>query len=655
MGQIFLSYAREDRGAAQTLARVVESAGHDVWWDRHIESGEEFADQIEAALDKAEVVLVAWSKESVKSRWVRDEAAAGGDSGRLVPVSIDGSLPPMGFRQFHTMDLAGWKGSKRDGRTSELLQSIDRRLNGKSGARTPQPKLSSTTSVAKPRRALLAVVTVAVLGVGTLLWFDNPFRRAAANPSIAIAPFTITSSDATMRDLASQSRDSVAHALSQSGVPVKLVDAAAMNSGKSTADYILSAELSAEPDKVMATVRMDDAAQHATVWTRQIEEDPKSAAELPDRIGAQVAGSLSWSGVMEFLRPGDINFTTKLMQIDIIRDPLENYQNAVRFASQWPESGWAQLGLAMYTAFALDGLPRDQRAPAVAAARQAADRAKSLIPHFGDVYIPGCVLYPPVQLAQCEDQLRAGIKADPDATFVNYFLSIQLNAVGRTEEAGNRADLSYHHDPYAPAKISQIVQILEAAGEIREADQIYANGVRWWPQWGFFHPRVTGILERGDFDALPRVEQEHGAGRYDSAHRDSAALIAALHAHSVPQLKRTCTGAGNFYSIMCMLAFAKVGDLDDAYAIADRAYPRQLGRTPAETEQLWINDPGGEPLQFITSAAAAPMRRDPRFLALAERTGLLAYWRTGRAPDFCQQKPEAVCRELMKPSQLQHS
>jgi TolB-like protein len=655
MGQIFLSYAREDRGAAQTLARVVESAGHDVWWDRHIESGEEFADQIEAALDKAEVVLVAWSKESVKSRWVRDEAAAGGDSGRLVPVSIDGSLPPMGFRQFHTMDLAGWKGSKRDGRTSELLQSIDRRLNGKSGARTPQPKLSSTTSVAKPRRALLAVVTVAVLGVGTLLWFDNPFRRAAANPSIAIAPFTITSSDATMRDLASQSRDSVAHALSQSGVPVKLVDAVGLNGAKSPADYILSAELSAKPGKVMATVRMDDAAQHATVWTRQIEEDPKSAAELPDRIGAQVAGSLSWSGVMEFLRPGDVDFTTKLLQIDIIRDPLENYQNAVRFASRAPESGWAQLGLAMYTAFALDGLPRDQRAPAIAAARQAADRAKSLIPHFGDVYIPGCVLYPPVPLAQCEDQLRAGLKADPDAAFVNEFLSYQLNSVGREDEAADRAALAYQHDPYMPAKISQMVQMLEVGGDTRQADQIYANGVRWWPQWGFFHPRITGILERGDFDALRRVEQEPGAGAYGPAHRDSATLVAAVNAHSVPQLKRTCAGAGNFYAIMCMLAFAKLGDLDEAYLIADQVFPRQLGRTPAETEQLWINDPGGDPLQFITSAAAAPMRRDPRFLALAERTGLLAYWRTGRAPDFCQQKPELVCRQLMKPSQFQHS
>jgi TolB-like protein len=655
MGQIFLSYAREDRGAAQTLARVVESAGHDVWWDRHLDSGEEFAGQIEAALDGAEVVLVAWSRNSVKSRWVRDEAAAGGDTGRLVPVSIDGSLPPMGFRQFHTMDLAGWKGSKRDGRTSELLQSIDRRLNGKSEARAPQPKLSGTTAVAKPRRALLAAVTVAMLGAGALLWFDNPFRRAAANPTIAIAPFTITSSDATMRDLASQSRDSVAHALSQSGVPVKLVDAVGLNGAKSPADYILSAELSAKPGKVMATVRMDDAAQHATVWTRQIEEDPKSAAELPDRIGAQVAGSLSWSGVMEFLRPGDVDFTTKLLQIDIIRDPLENYQNAVRFASRAPESGWAQLGLAMYTAFALDGLPRDQRAPAIAAARQAADRAKSLIPHFGDVYIPGCVLYPPVPLAQCEDQLRAGLKADPDAAFVNEFLSYQLNSVGREDEAADRAALAYQHDPYMPAKISQMVQMLEVGGDTRQADQIYANGVRWWPQWGFFHPRITGILERGDFDALRRVEQEPGAGAYGPAHRDSATLVAAVNAHSVPQLKRTCAGAGNFYAIMCMLAFAKLGDLDEAYLIADQVFPRQLGRTPAETEQLWINDPGGDPLQFITSAAAAPMRRDPRFLALAERTGLLAYWRTGRAPDFCQQKPEAVCRELMKPSQLQHS
>src|SRR4030095_4280179 len=99
MGAIFLSYAREDRACAVRLAHLLEAAGHDVWWDRRLDGGEEFSAEIEAALDKSDVVLVAWSQESVKSRWVRDEASVGCERGRLVPVSIDGSKPPMGFRQ----------------------------------------------------------------------------------------------------------------------------------------------------------------------------------------------------------------------------------------------------------------------------------------------------------------------------------------------------------------------------------------------------------------------------------------------------------------------------------------------------------------------------------------------------------------------------
>ena len=133
MGHIFLSYAREDRAFAECAARVLEGRGHTVWWDRHIESGEEFAAQIEAELDKADVVLVGWSKQSVKSRWVRDEASVGGDTGRLVPVSVDGTRAPMGFRQFQTLDLTGWKARKGDERTLDLLQAVERRMKGKPG------------------------------------------------------------------------------------------------------------------------------------------------------------------------------------------------------------------------------------------------------------------------------------------------------------------------------------------------------------------------------------------------------------------------------------------------------------------------------------------------------------------------------------------
>ena len=110
MADIFLSYSREDRPFAEALTRLVEQGGHNVWWDRDIDSGSEFSGEIEAALERADVVLVAWSRASAKSAWVRDEAAIGRDTGRLVPVVIDGSQPPIGFRQFQALDLTGWPG-----------------------------------------------------------------------------------------------------------------------------------------------------------------------------------------------------------------------------------------------------------------------------------------------------------------------------------------------------------------------------------------------------------------------------------------------------------------------------------------------------------------------------------------------------------------
>jgi adenylate cyclase len=83
----------------------VDRAGHEVWWDRNLHGGSRFSDEIDKALKDAAVVLVLWTEASVKSAWVQDEAAEGRDTERLVPVSLDGCRPPLGFRQFHTIGL----------------------------------------------------------------------------------------------------------------------------------------------------------------------------------------------------------------------------------------------------------------------------------------------------------------------------------------------------------------------------------------------------------------------------------------------------------------------------------------------------------------------------------------------------------------------
>jgi TIR domain len=85
MAKVLLSYDREDTDRAAPIAAALEQSGHSVWWDRHIKGGANFSREIEQALADADAVVVLWSQHSVQSDWVRDEAAAGRDSGRLVP------------------------------------------------------------------------------------------------------------------------------------------------------------------------------------------------------------------------------------------------------------------------------------------------------------------------------------------------------------------------------------------------------------------------------------------------------------------------------------------------------------------------------------------------------------------------------------------
>ncbi|MEQ7873514.1 TIR domain-containing protein [Sphingomonas sp. ASV193] len=109
LARIFLSYARHDRPAVEGLAAALDKAGHSVWWDRQIGGGARFTDEIDRALRDSDAVIVLWSPAAIASTWVLDEAAEGRDAGKLVPVRIDDCKPPLGFRQFQSIDLSGWR------------------------------------------------------------------------------------------------------------------------------------------------------------------------------------------------------------------------------------------------------------------------------------------------------------------------------------------------------------------------------------------------------------------------------------------------------------------------------------------------------------------------------------------------------------------
>ena len=124
MAKVFLSYSREDAGAAKQLAECIERAGHHVWWDRQIEGGTRFSTEIDRELKNADAVVVIWTKSSIESPWVQDEAAEGRDTGRLVPVMLGVDKAPLGFRQFQSVDFGGWDGSAEPPALEALVRAI---------------------------------------------------------------------------------------------------------------------------------------------------------------------------------------------------------------------------------------------------------------------------------------------------------------------------------------------------------------------------------------------------------------------------------------------------------------------------------------------------------------------------------------------------
>lgn len=136
MANIFLSYAREDREAAERLARALEARGWSVWWDPEILPGESWDEVIERELNDSRCVLVLWSRTSVRKHWVKVEAEEGRKRRILLPVLIDDCSPPLAFRAIQAAPLFDWAGEEAHRGFVRLCSAISRKI----GASAFEPK-----------------------------------------------------------------------------------------------------------------------------------------------------------------------------------------------------------------------------------------------------------------------------------------------------------------------------------------------------------------------------------------------------------------------------------------------------------------------------------------------------------------------------------
>src|SRR5688500_3578646 len=200
MADIFISYARVDRERARALAAELVLEGWSVWWDRDIPPGRTFDDVIEEALSGAKCVIVLWSRDSVRSEWVKAEASDAARRRILVPVLADEVTPPLEFRRIQSAALLDWGNLAANPDWSHLCKAIGS-LSGHQSASTARDEakrveqLAPTNEFVKRPEAqgwtrAIAAAGAFVMVVG-VAWAVLSRPSASAPPAVAEAPVTV--------------------------------------------------------------------------------------------------------------------------------------------------------------------------------------------------------------------------------------------------------------------------------------------------------------------------------------------------------------------------------------------------------------------------------------------------------------------------------
>lgn len=203
---VFLSYSRTDLERARPVIALLEGAGIDLWWDGMLEGGENYLATTESRLETADCVAVLWSQTSVASHWVRDEAQRGRERGCLVPLSLDGTMAPLGFRQFQLLDISGWSGDPGDALAGRILAAVRARTGQGSAVNDPPVPFTVPPPAAPARpaaglavsRRTLMLGGAGLLGGAALIggWQAGLFSGGGAEAiSMVVLPFANLTGD----------------------------------------------------------------------------------------------------------------------------------------------------------------------------------------------------------------------------------------------------------------------------------------------------------------------------------------------------------------------------------------------------------------------------------------------------------------------------
>lgn len=624
---VFLSYAHDDRAAARRLAAALERLGYTVWWDALIEGGTVYTKSINEALDAADAVVVLWSKRSVDSNWVRDEAAQGRDRRRLVPLSLDDSDPPLGFRQFQMIDVSGWRGRADAPQMDAIARAIATAVGQE------PPPLRATARPVTRRRAMAAGAGAVALaaGGGLVAWQTGLLgTAAAAAASIAVLPFKNLSGDTGQAYLSEGLTDEVRSALSRN---TGLMVLAATSSNTASADsgsatriaaklgvaFLLEGALQRAGDMVRVSINLTDGKTGFSQWSQQVERKLTDIFAFQSEIARTVATALSVRMATEDPAPGG---TSNIQAYEAYlrgralfnlakdeatdREARANYEIAI---AADPKFALAHSGLSRVLAATASGYAKAAELKSLyAAAVEEAERAIALAPTLAEGHLA-------LGYARFAGQLdMKGARPSYDAAYrygrgdADIVLLYALYMVRARQFAEARAAIerALALDPLNP-------RTFRAAGSISYASRRYAEAIG----------RLRHALKLNP--AMANARAFMGDSLMELGRLDEARAAYQQEPHAMFRLRGLAVlehRAGNPAAAEQALA-ALVREVGDAALYQQAEVMSAWGRADAALALLGrAREVGDSGLTMIlTDPLLDPIARDPRFRAQVRELG----------------------------------
>jgi tetratricopeptide (TPR) repeat protein len=631
MASLFLSYSREDISRVGPLAAAMEREGHKVWWDRQISGGQEFADAIEQALETADVVIVCWTKGSIRSGWVRDEAASGRDRGRLVPVTLDGCQPPLGFRQYQTIDLSGWNGRQASRALDPLKAAIAEKARSASGGQIAPTPTTEPRFRVRPHRWVVAAAAVLMLVGGGAYFYHHVFARAASTePKVAVGQFALVSSELP-RALPSMIGQEIVAAFGAENA-VAVISPGDRNAANSP--FVMDGSISRLGPTVRFTVNLKNQRSGVVLWSNSYEHEAADAvAARQAAVGAsQVVRCGLWGASSHKKRMSDQALSLYLKWCDEhwsgSTSETAELDAARRVTVTVPDFsfGWSALALATVPlAAAQSGEAKQLREEGSAAAH----KSMKLDSQNPEGYMALAGLLPLNRYGERETLLKKALRVRPtECGCERQAYGDFLASVGRMAEAVEQYERAREMRPLAPFSNLRFAQALYMVGRNDEADRVLHSTLELWPD-------ATSLR-------LLKIKSALWTRRYDEA-------IAELDAADLPltSIQRKALGAAfkalqssnpalRAKSVADLQSFAADPRYNDKIIVATLA---ALGAREAALQAAahLVGARGLIDAEVLFEPNLAAARTEPSYADLVRKLGLVGYWHSApNPPDICR-------------------